>query len=419
MPARLATMMFLQYAALAAWVVPLSGWLRKPAEDGGLAFGPFELTLIYVTLAIGGLVAPFVTGLLADRYFATEKLIATTHLLLAGLMVAAGRLVDRYAGANANAAEAFPQLFALLLLYSIGFIIASTAGNAMAMRALANPYRTFGLVRLVGTFGWIVASAALELFFIPHSPDLFYFSAGCHLMLGLFARLLPHTPPKGRGRPIREVMGLPAVKLFSDRSFVVFAAVALLTQMMQQFYTVFAYPYAMDLKLPRPGTLLSVAQFVEMGCMAAMPFLVVRIGLKATMTLGLLAWVLRNTALASGGTSAFLLVGLPLHGVSYTFFTIVASLYIDREAPPHLRAGAQSLLTFVSGGPGTLVGFFLSGWVVAQLTTGTVTDWRLVWLVPCIGCTVAMTAFVALFHEPKEPQPENGTHTPPLQPENP
>ena len=200
-------MMFLQYAALAAWVVPLSGWLRKSAEEGGLAFGSLQLTLIYVTIAIGGLVAPLVTGLLADRYFASEKLIGVMHLLMAVLLVGAGGIVGRYSGPNANPDVACPQLFAVLLAYSIACIIAITVGNAMAMRALANPHRTFGLVRLVGTLGWIVGCAALEAFCIPHSPDLFHFAAACHFALGLFAFWLPHTPPKGRGRPIREVIG--------------------------------------------------------------------------------------------------------------------------------------------------------------------------------------------------------------------
>ncbi len=418
-PARLAAMMFLQYAGLGAWIVPLSGWLRKSAEDGGLAFAPLQLTLIYVTVAIGGLIAPFMTGLLADRYFASEKLISVMHLFMSALLFVAGRLVGQYSGANAKPDAAFPLLFAILLAYSIACIIAITTGHAMALRSLANPHKTFGLVRLVGTFGWIAGCAALEWLFVPHSPHLFEFAAACHFALGIFAFWLPHTPPKGRGRPIREVMGLPAAKLFSDPSFVVFAVVAFFVQMMQQFYTVFAYPFAMDLKMNRPGTVLGLAQVVEMGCMAAMPFLIARIGLKATMTVGLLAWVVRNAAMASGDLAAFTFIGLPLHGVSYTFFTIVAALYIDREAPPHLRAGAQALLTFVSGGPGTLVGFFLSGWVVAHYTVDGETDWRSVWLVPCIVCALAAIVFVWLFHEPKVPQPESVVHTPELRPENP
>jgi nucleoside transporter len=418
-PVRLAAMMFLQYAGLAAWVVPLSGWLRKSAEEGGLGFNPMQLTLIYVTIALGGLIAPFLTGLLADRFFSSEKLISVMHVLLACLMAICGRLVDRYSGANANPGEACPRLFAVLFAYSTACIIAITVGNAMAMRTLANPHRTFGFVRLVGTLGWIVSCAALEAFLLPHSSDLFDLAAGCHLALGIYARWLPHTPPKGRGRPIREVMGLPAAKLFRDPSFIVFAIVAFVCQMMQQFYTVYAYPYAMDLGMPRPGTLLGLAQVVEMGCMASMPFLIARIGLKATMSLGLVAWVFRNAVLAMGHLPTVVGIALPLHGISYTLFTIVAALYIDREAPPHLRAGAQALLTFVSGGPGTLLGFFLSGQIVATYTVGTRTDWTAVWIVPFIGCSLAMALFIWLFHEPKSPQPDMGAQTPALRPENP
>jgi hypothetical protein len=214
-------------------------------------------------------------------------------------------------------------------------------------------------------------------------------------------------------------MGLPAVKLFRDPSFIVFAAVAFLIQMMQQFYTVFAAPYVIDRGLTDPVAKLSIAQFVEMGCMAAIAFMVTRFGLKVTMVVGLLAWVLRNSLMMAGDLTAITLVAIPMHGVSYTFFSIVAALYIDREAPPHLRAGAQALLTFVAGGPGTLCGFFLSGWVKDHYTHAGGTDWPAVWIVPTVGCTVATLIFVVLFREPKVPQPASGPPTPELLPENP
>lgn len=417
--ARLSGMMFLQYAAMGAWIVPLSGWLKKAAADGGLGFSSQQTALIYATLAIGGLVSPFVTGLLADRFFASEKLVGTLHLFMCGCMVGIGQIAGAFAGPNADPPRACAWLFPALAVYCAASSLAITVGNSMAMRTLPNPHRSFGPVRGVGTFGWIVVSNVVEAFFRPQSPDLFLVAAACHGLLGLLAWRLPHTPPKGRGRPIAEVMGLPATKLFRDPSFIVFAAVAFLTQMMQQFYTAFANPYVIDLGISNPIAKLSIAQFIEMGCMALMSVAVVRFGLKATMMIGLSAWVLRNSVLMLGDPTAITLVAIPMHGVSYTFFTIVAALYIDKEAPPHLRAGAQALLTFVSGGPGTLLGFFLSGWVTDLNTPDGRTDWPSVWLVPTVGCAVATGIFLLLFHEPKEPQPEPETHTPELLPENP
>jgi nucleoside transporter len=412
-------MMFLQYGALGAWVVPLSGWLLRPAELGGLGFSSQQTAAVYATIAAGGLIAPFFTGLLADRFFASEKLVGSIHLVMVVCMVAAGKIGREFSGPAADPSVAFPALFAVLFVYCVSCVLAITVGNTLAMRSLPNPQKTFGLVRLVGTFGWIVACVVVEFFFVADSADIFHVAAAFHFVLGILGWKLPHTPPKGKGRPIVEVMGLPAAKLFRDPSFVVFAAVAFFTQVMQQFYTVFAMPYVKDLGMKEPGAMLSIAQVVEMGCMALMPVMVGRFGLKATMLVGMAAWVLRNSVLMAGGLPAITALALPMHGVSYTFFTIVAALYIDKEAPPHLRAGAQALLTFVSGGPGTLVGSVVSGWVKDINTVGAVTDWSAVWLVPTVGCVVAMVAFIFLFHEPRTPQPDVGEHTPELRPENP
>lgn len=418
-PVRLAVMMFLQYGALGAWIVPLSGWLVRTPDQGGLGFSSQQTAIIYATLAAGGLIAPFVTGLLADRYFASEKLVGSIHLFMVVCMVGAGKITREFSGAAADPSVAYPALFAVLFVYCISCVLAITVANSMAMRSMPNPQKTFGLVRLVGTLGWIVACLVVEFFFVADSADVFHVAAGFHAALGILAWKLPHTPPKGKGRPIVEVMGLPAAKLFRDPSFIVFAVVAFFTQMMQQFYTVFAMPYVKDLGMKEPGAMLSIAQVVEMGCMALMPVMVGRFGLKATMVVGMSAWVLRNSVLMAGGLTSITVLALPMHGVSYTFFTIVAALYIDREAPPHLRAGAQALLTFVSGGPGTLLGFVLSGWVKETNTVGAATNWAAVWIVPTVGCTAAMIFFIVFFHEPRVPQPDTGEHTPELRPENP
>jgi nucleoside transporter len=414
---KLAVMMFLQYAALGAWVVPMSAWLNKPAADGGWGFTSLQTAMIYATMAIGGLVAPFITGLLADRYFSSEKLVGVLQLLLGGILFYVAQFSKRSVGPNAGP-DVYPWLFGVFLVYSIICILGITVANSMAMRSLTEPQRSFGHVRLFGTVGWIVACLIVEWGYEPQSSDTFFVASTFHLLLAVFS-WLPHTPPKGKGRPIREVMGLPAIKLFSDPSFVVFALVAFTTQIMQQFYTVFSTPFVKHLNMPHPGAMLSIAQIFEIACMATMTMFVARIGLKATMVIGIIAWLFRNSAMMSGNLWLVIVFALPMHGISYTFFTVVASLYIDKEAPPHLRAGAQSLLTFVSGGPGTLIGFVLSGLVKDALTKEGVTDWQTFWMVPLIGCTAAMLFFLAFFHEPREPQPESDEHTPDLQPENP
>jgi nucleoside transporter len=398
---RLAGMMFLQYGGFGAWVVPLARWLRQSPELGGLGFSPGETTWIYSTVALGGLFAPLFTGVLADRTFASEKLIAGLNGLMALLCLAAGAWCQKHSGAEANPALAFGPLFALMLLYSMAVMIGITTGTAMTLRTLADPARQFGRVRLVGTFGWVVAVAAAGGVFNPLSSDPFFIAAICHSTLATGFRWLPHTPPLGQGKPLAEVIGLPAIKLFRDPSFIVFVAVAFTVNTMQQFYTVFAVTCCADLAMEKPEVLMTSSQWVEMACMALIPFMVRAAGLKATMAIGLIGWSARNVIFMSESLPWVTWLGVPLQGLAYTWFTIVGSLYIDREAPPHLRAGAQGLLTFFCSGPGNLLGNIMTGRVVEENTADGHTDWSAVWLVPAVGCSIASVAFLLRFREPK------------------
>lgn len=398
--ARLAAMMFLQYGGLGAWAVPLARWLKLAPADGGLGFSPEEIGGIYATLALGGLIAPLMTGILADRTFASEKLIGTLNGLKAFLLVVAGYWCWAHAGDNANPAAAFWPLFALMLAYSIAVMIGITTGTAKTLRNLANPASHFGRVRLVGTLGWVVTVIIACYFYNPLSPEPFYVGAASHALLALITPLLPHTPPLGRGKPLAEVVGLPAITLFQDPSFVLFMATAFTAAAMAQFYTVFGNVCCGALGVPHPEIMFSSSQVVEMTCMLTIPFVVRRWGLKAVLAAGLCAWAVRNGIFMSENVPWILVIGIPLQGLGYTYFTIVGSLYIDREAPTHLRAGAQSLLTFFASGPGTLTGNYLAGHVVAAASHDGLTNWTNVWLVPAIGCTVITVVFVIFFHEP-------------------
>jgi nucleoside transporter len=400
---RLAVLMFLQYGGLGAWAVPLSRWLAQSPADGGLGFSPGEIGGIYSTLALGGLFAPLLTGFLADRTFASEKLIGSLNALMAALCVACGVWCDSHSGLQADAGRAFWPLFAMLFVYSVAVMIGITTGTAKTLRNLANPRQHFGRVRLVGTLGWVVTVVLVGTLFDTLSAEMFYVAAVSHLLLAMVSPWLPHTPPLGKGRPIAEVVGLPAIKLFRDPSFVVFIIVAFIAAMMQQFYTVFGNVCCGALGIRDPEVMFSSSQLVEMLCMVSIPWIVRHLGLKTVMMIGLSAWAIRNMIFASVSVPWILIIGIPLQGVAYTYFSIVGSLYIDREAPPHLRAGAQSLLTFFAAGPGQLIGNVMAGRVVAAHQTESIVDWSAVWLVPAIGCMVMTALFLAFFHEPVEP----------------
>lgn len=393
--------MFLQYGGLGAWLVPLARWLARAPAEGGLGFAPGDIGWIYSTMALACMIAPLFTGFLADRTFASEKLLGALNGLMALLAAAAGFWCAAHAGEQADPTRAVGPLFIILLAYSTLIMCAITSGSAMTLRNLADPTRQFGRVRLVGTLGWVAAIATVGLLFEPMSADMFLVSAICHGLLAAGARWLPHTPPLGRGRPIAEVVGLPAMKLFRDRSFIVFVAVAFTAHAMQSFYSIFGPLCFAQMGRNRPEVVMSSSQLVEITCMALIPLMIRTVGLKVTLLLGLLGWTVRNAIFMSESLVWVTFVAVPLQGLAYTWFSIVGSLYIDREAPPHLRAGAQSLMIFAAAGPGTLLGNMLAGRIVAAHTVAGATDWEHVWLVPTIGCAAAAMAFLLLFREPK------------------
>jgi len=410
-------MMFLQYFALGAMIVPLTRYLQTPPAAGGLGFPPTLNGYIYMTFAIGAMIAPLVVGLLADRWFAAEKVIAATHALMAALLGAAGWWCDAHDTTKADPTDAVGPLFVLMLGYALGTQITLTLGTVISFRNLpaAGNDGTFWYVRLVGTFGWIVSGVAIGWVLNPISPQPLYLAASTSALLAVFAQVLPHTPPKGYGRPVKEVIGLPAIKMFRDRSFVIFAGVLFLSNMMNQFYSLFVSPYLNDLgvklNLGRLGTLapeviMTLAQWCEIGCMAATPWLLRRLGLKQLMLLGLAGLMLRNALLYSAHVPGIVAVALPMHGWGYAFYSMLGAYFVDREAPQHLRAGAQSLVTFLGSGPAVLAGNYLASQVVEINRTSGSTNWFAVWLVPLVGYIIALCVFAVLFREPPEREQE-------------
>ncbi|MCS7269826.1 MAG: MFS transporter [Gemmataceae bacterium] len=407
-PWQLAGMMFLQYFGLGAWVVPLTRYLQAPVSEGGLGFVPLQVAWIYSTFAFGAFVAPVLVGPLADRWFAVERVIAATHALMALLMaLAAWACHSPLTGPQ----ETFALLFVSLLGYAIGCQITLTLTNVISFRNLDDRIGAFWYVRLTGTFGWIVSGWVIGWLLEPVSVQPLVIAALASAFLAVFAPTLPHTPPKGYGRPIREVLGLPAVRLLTQRSFLVFAVVLFVGGAMNQFYTVFTSRYLADLGVQVPSgplgrltpeLIMTLAQWCEMACMATTPWLLRQMGLKSVMVLGLLGWVLRNAALYSGWPSLIVAIALPMHGWSYAFYTLVGMHYVDRAAPPHLRAGAQALVTFLAHGPAILCGNLLAGWIVALHRQDSWTDWPAVWRWPLVAYLTILLLFAILFRPERD-----------------
>lgn len=454
---RLSAMMFLFYFALGSWAVTLSTYLMSAPIKGGLNFSTQQVGWIYSTFAFGGMLAPLVVGLLADRLFAAQRVLGVTGLLCAGLLFLAanwcdtnfprmdeayrqaaaqeqvqGRpVLEQYArleaasGVAAPAAinplrdevrraldrvndnpavrsaadAAFGPLFALMLAYCISLQLGLTLTTVTTLRNLPDP-GGFSRTRLFGTVGWIVTGNVVGLALTSVSSEPLYLATAATAIFAVYAFTLPSTPPKGTGRSVAEAFGLPALRLFRDRSFTIFVIVAFISTAMNQFYGVYAHRYLTDLGIGEPVQIMTLGQVCEVGVMFAIPWLGPRRRMKVLMVAGLIGWVVRGFTLTWGWIPAVIAVGVPMHGWSYAFYFIVAATYLDREAPPTLRASAQGIITFVSGGIGVWAGNLFAGWVVDAHRTGTVIDWSAVWQVPMIGSAIALLIFVVMFRQP-------------------
>jgi nucleoside transporter len=335
-------MMFLQYAIWGAWAVSMGGYMGVTLNFDGEQIG-----WIYSTTAIAAMISPLFVGIIADRYLATEKVIALLHLIGAGLLATAAVTSD------------FRTLFPIMLLYSICYMPTLALTNSISFANMDDPEKRFPGIRVWGTWGWIIVGWLVGWALDETSNSPIFLAAGCSAALGLMAFLLPHTPPKGKSAPT-ERTGSGMFELLRDPTFLVFIICSFLVCIPLSFYYTLANLFLTEIDAPDPTALQTIGQLSEVGFMAAMPFFIVRLGVKRMLALGMLAWVLRY--LCFGALSLPLVIfGLFLHGICYDFFFVASQIYVDNRADARQRASAQSFIAFVTMGVGMFVGAQVSG----------------------------------------------------------
>ena len=457
---RLAIMMFLFYFSVGSWLVTLSTFLMSAPMQGGMNFTTGEVGWIYSSMAIAGMMAPLMIGLLADRLFRADRVFAVSALGMAGLLAVAGwwcdtnsawvqsmyqqiardRLVaglpvleqqQRLAGlastipaaaleplrvqvqhalAQVNndprvrtiSAGMFFPLFAIMILVCCCVQFCLILSTVICLRNLPDPAGQFSRVRMWGTVGWVAAGNLLGIFFASISTEPIYLGAVSGTVLGLYSLTLPATPPRGSSRTLVEALGVSTLKLLTDRSFAVFLFVAFTTSLWNQFYVVYGHRFLTDLEHSEPVQLMTIAQVVEIAVMFVIPLANPRKNIKLLMAIGLCGYVARAAALYSGWEPAVLLIGVPMHGFSFAFFFVLAAIYIDREAPWHLRASAQAMVALAVSGFGPCMGNLLAAEVVGWYRMGTAIDWPEVWLVPLYGSSLIVLIFLLGFHPRQE-----------------
>jgi nucleoside transporter len=387
--ARLSLMMFLNYVIWGAWYVTLGTYLTAT-----LGFSGTQAGAVFGTTALAAMVSPFFVGLVADRFFATERVLAVVHLLGAVFLY----LVTR--------ATSFGAVYLLMLAYCLCYFPTIALTNALALRQVKNAGAEFPLIRVFATIGWIVVGQAIGWLKWEKSPDMFLLAAGASVVMALYSLTLPHTPPLGKGQPVTigTILGLDALTMLRERSYLVFIIASILACIPLTFYFSFTNAYLNEVGVQNAAGKMTLGQVAEVGAMLAMPFIFRRVTVKAILVAGLFAWSLRYGLLAYGNAGPgiwMFYVAILLHGICFDFFFMTGQLYTDQEAPAKLRGTAQGFLTFVTYGVGMFIGSLLSGVTVDIFTSGTgasvTRDWRAFWLTSAAGAFVILLLVAALF----------------------
>lgn len=396
---RLSIMMFLQFFIWGGWFVTLGTFLARDLEATGSQIG-----MAFSTQSWGAIIAPFIIGLIADRYFNAERILGVLHLGGAALMYAL------------YLADDFSTFYPLVLAYMILYMPTLALVNSVSFRQLDDPSSEFARIRVWGTIGWIIAGLTISYVFSWDSSqaigagllrNTFLMCAIAALILGLYSFTLPRTPPKAtsggsKKEGVKVVLGIDALRLLKDRNYAIFFIASVLICIPLAFYYQNANPFLAEIGVANPTGTMTLGQISEVVFMLMLPVFIHRFGIKATLLIGMLAWALRYALFAFGdseGLMFMLIIGIALHGVCYDFFFVSGQIYTDAKAGERFKNSAQGMITLATYGVGMLIGFWVAGHITEYFATNGTHAWQGIWLFPAMFALIVLVLFFLAFRD--------------------
>ena len=384
---QLMAMMFLLYFVWGSWYGQMSKYMFTELGATGTQVGN-----AYAAFSIAMIIAPFFVGMIADRYFAAQKVLGVLSLAGAAILYVLSEVKDP------------DTFFWVILAYCITFAPAMSLTTSIAMQQVTNSEKDFPAIRVMGTVAWIAVTNIIGYYEIGGTALIFKISMFTAAFLGVYSFFLPDTPPKPSSHTsFSDILGLDAFKLFKDRSFAIFFISSLLICIPLSFYYAMANPSLTDSGMTNVENKMSLGQASEVVFMLLIPLAFARFGVKWMLVVGLVAWIIRFIGFGYGDASSewLLYLAIVLHGVCYDFFFVTGQIYTDSKAGEQYRSSAQGLITIATYGIGMGIGSWISGVVADMYTVDNVKNWTSIWMVPAGIAAVVLVLFVLFFRDNK------------------
>ncbi len=385
----LGLMMFLQYYIWGSWYVTMGTFMTKFLGSTGIQIGA-----AYSALAIATMISPFFIGMVADRYFAAQKVMGVLHLIGGVLLFLAARVTSN------------STFYWVILLYSLAYMPTIGLSNSVAFRQMSDPGKQFPLVRVFGTVGWVIAGFMIALLGVEQTSGTFNMAAVVSIGLGIFSFVLPDTPPPAKtSTSAKSILGFDAFVLFRDKPYLIFFIAAIFVCIPLSFYFGFANLFLNQAGMENAAGKMVMGQISEALFILAIPFLFNRIGVKNMLLIGMSAWIARYLCFAFGdiGPNVWMLyTGIILHGICYDFFFVTGYMYTEKKSNEKIKSASQGLFTFVTYGLGMFIGTWFSGFVTNYYSVDQVYQWQKIWFIPAYIAVAVLICFIFFFKEKRE-----------------